>query len=97
MYRIYCENIYQEMVRSALNSRVDGYTLYEAQGCYKGCTENSLVIELFGVTHEKAIEVARAIGEVTFQKEVYIIECPYILTAVQIPAYDVTNLLTVGA
>src|ERR1700752_1406772 len=98
MYRLYCENVWQEMIRSALNSRVDGYTIYEAQGCYKGITENSLIVELFGVTHDKAVEVARAIADVTQQEEVYIIECPYILTKVHSTLGEIANhnLLTVG-
>jgi hypothetical protein len=46
LYRICTENINRDKVESIVNSYVDGFTILEGTGYWKGERESSLVIEI---------------------------------------------------
>jgi uncharacterized membrane-anchored protein YitT (DUF2179 family) len=73
VYKIYCQNLYPEMVEAILQARVDGYTITEGRGAYHGKPEKSLVIDLVGVDPWKVWEVAQAIREMQNQEEVMVL------------------------
>jgi hypothetical protein len=63
------------MIESALQTRVDGYTLHECRGWYKGYSENTLVIDLFGPTKSKEAEfIAEILAEVTDQALIVVVD-----------------------
>ena len=75
MFKIYCENKHQEMIESALQTRVSGYTLHECRGWYRGYSENTLVIDLFGPTKLKEVEfIAEILAEVTEQDLIVVVD-----------------------
>ena len=46
LYRILTEDINQEQVQKIVDSYYQGYTMYKAQGFWKGIKENSLIVEI---------------------------------------------------
>jgi hypothetical protein len=68
MYRIYCEDVYREMIESVLQSRVEGYTIIEAQECYQRAVENSLIVELWDVNEPLVESIATEIANVCDQQ-----------------------------
>lgn len=74
VYRIHTEHTNLALIEANLASRFDdGYTLFEAGGCYKGTQERSLVIEVWseGDTMFPAVQsAANAIKKANDQEAV---------------------------
>jgi hypothetical protein len=78
VYRIYCEDRanYRSLIIDILtgDKDVDGYTLIEGTGYYKGVKEKSLIIEIFGIDEFIATRLAEKIRRATNQESVAIAE-----------------------
>lgn len=78
MYRILTEaknveGVKQELIRLGLD-----YTVYQAEGAYKGAPESSLVIELDNVRREVVFVAARLIRDMNTQEAVLVQEIPVV-------------------
>src|ERR1700692_299579 len=88
-YRLYTEDIHRDWIVELLNSRFNGFTLIPTIGGWKGATENSLIIELFGVERESVMEAASKIASFNHQDAVAVMaieasSISYITPAVQV-------------
>lgn len=54
----------QEKALSIIQSKLDGFTFYEAQGCWKGTLERSLIVEAIQPEHaqESMQELAKTLA-----------------------------------
>ena len=77
MYRIYTQNVYQWDIIALLDAHLEGYTLIEARGRYKGESEQSLIIEIFEpVSWELIRNIAKQIKNINQQDSVAIVRIP---------------------
>jgi hypothetical protein len=75
MIRILTEDVNRPNIHGALASAsIDAYTLIEAQGCWKGQIERSLIIELDGITRFRAECIAERIRVANRQEAVLVQE-----------------------
>lgn len=69
-WRIYTED--QPSIRDAVAQAVEGATLITGSGLWRGNWENSLVVELVGVTKDAVLFLANRIKEVGKQEAVLV-------------------------
>jgi hypothetical protein len=77
LYRIYTENKNKDFIKRLCDLAFDGYTLYQADGVWRGQHESSLVIEYLAVDYEtepgeQVENVARRIKEQNGQHAVLV-------------------------
>jgi hypothetical protein len=78
MYRILTENKNVPELKTLLVDMGLDYTMYYADGSWKGQPENSLMIELADASKELAEAVARLIKHTNFQQSVLLQEIPVV-------------------
>jgi hypothetical protein len=76
MYRILTERKNADQVKTALGVLGFDYTVFDAQGSWHGQTENSMAIELDGISWEAVTQVACLIKALNNQQAVLIQTIP---------------------
>lgn len=77
MYRIITENVNKEsIIDSVLPLLFDGWTIYEAQGAYKGKLENTLIIEIETENYARVMDTAHLIRRINNQESVLVQHVP---------------------
>lgn len=82
MYKLYVgsnnetKELEMDKIESILQANLDGYTLYSARGCWKGVSEDSVIIEVQGVSYEKIMEIASTLRDSLEQDAVALQEVP---------------------
>lgn len=76
MFRILTERKNVDEVKAALGDLGFNYTVFDAQGSWNGQIENSMAIELDGVSWEVAANVARLIKSMNKQEAVLVQTIP---------------------
>jgi hypothetical protein len=76
MYRILTEEKNVDQIKAALNGLGLDFTLFNAQGSWKGMEENSLAIELDNIPRRRAENAARIIKSMNNQEAVLLQEIP---------------------
>ena len=76
MYRILTERKNAEQVKAALGGFGLDYTVFDAEGSWNGQAENSMAIELDGVSWETITVVARLIKTINDQDAILIQRFP---------------------
>jgi hypothetical protein len=73
-FRIYTENKNKADVAALASARFDGFTMYEAEGYWKGVPEKSLVVEILGSIgdFDLVVELGEAIKNFNHQESVLI-------------------------
>lgn len=78
MYRILTEEKNVDQIKTTLNGLGLDFTLFNAQGSWKGMEENSLAIELDNIPRYRAENVARIIKSMNNQEAVLLQEIPVV-------------------
>ena len=76
MYRILTERKNADQVKDALRDRGFDYTVIDAEGSWRGQIEDSMAIELDGVSWDVAANIARLIKTMNEQETVLIQTIP---------------------
>jgi hypothetical protein len=76
MYRILTESKNIDLVKTGLGNLGLDYTLYSADGSWKGQEEHSLIIELDNITRKLAKKAAKLIKRINRQEKVLLQEIP---------------------
>lgn len=74
LYRLYTEDKNREAIVKIVSQETDGFTLIPAIGYWKGQPENSLIIELDGLSAFDAGRIAEAIRQANNQQAVLVQE-----------------------
>jgi type II secretory pathway component PulC len=78
MYRILTEEKNVEQVKATLTGLGLDFTLFNAQGCWRGQRENSLAIELDNISLSRAEDAARIIKSMNKQEAILLQEIPVV-------------------
>jgi len=76
MYRILTEEVNVDLLKATLVGLGLDFTLFHAQGCWRGQRENSLAIEFDNVSRNRAEDAARIIKSINRQEAVLLQEFP---------------------
>lgn len=69
-HRLYTEDVNRKSILQILNKHVKAYTVFTATGIWEGTEENSLCIELIGISFQDVATIATAIKEANNQDAV---------------------------